>query len=140
LTKEIANASVEQSSGIGQVGQAVQQMDQITQQIAANAEEAAAAGEELSAQAQNTKDQVVILSAMVGGSVNGEAHTYVKAPAPVQTRQIPHKQDVRPTAGVKGNGDGDGVKAIQHTLPEPEALIPMGDNRITEHDEKQNDF
>jgi hypothetical protein len=138
LTKEIANASVEQSSGIGQVGQAVQQMDQITQQIAANAEEAAAAGEELSAQAQNTKDQVVILSAMVGGSVNGEAHTYVKAPAPVQTRQISHKQDVKSTAGVKGNGDG--VKAIQHTPATPEALIPMGENRITEHDEKQNDF
>ena len=135
LTKEIANASVEQASGIGQVGSAVQQMDQITQQIAANAEEAAAAGEELSAQAQNTKDQVVILSAMVGGSVNEEAHTYVKAPVPVQSRQIPHKQDVRPTAGVKSNG-GD----TQHTLAEPEALIPMGENRITEHDEKQNDF
>jgi methyl-accepting chemotaxis protein len=138
LTKEIANASVEQSSGIGQVGQAVQQMDQITQQIAANAEEAAAAGEELSAQAQNTKDQVVILSAMVGGSVNGEAHTYERPP--VQTRQISHKQDVKSTAGVKGKGNGDGVKAIQHTPATPEALIPMGENRITEHDEKQNDF
>jgi methyl-accepting chemotaxis protein len=138
LTKEIANASAEQSSGITQVGQAVQQMDQVTQQIAANAEEAAAAGEELSAQAQNTKDQVVILSAMVGGSVDEESHTYVKAPVPVHSRQISHKQNVRSTAGVKGNGDG--IKDIQHTLTEPEALIPMGENRITEHDEKQKDF
>ena len=144
LTKEIANASVEQSAGIDQVGQAVQQMDQITQQIAANAEEAAAAGEELSAQAQNTKDQVVILSAMVGGSVNEESQTYEKIPvhtsakAPVHTRQITHKQDIKSTAGVKSNGGG--IKKIQHTPATPEAIIPMGENRITEHDEKQNDF
>jgi len=127
LTKEIANASVEQSSGIGQVGTAVQQMDQITQQIAANAEEAAAAGEELSAQAQNTKDQVVILSSMVGGSVDEEAHTYVKAPVPVQSRQISHVQDEKPA----GNG---------HSAKEPEALIPMGENRIVEHSDQLKDF
>jgi len=127
LTKEIANASIEQSSGIGQVGSAVQQMDQVTQQIAANAEEAAAAGEELSAQAQNTKDQVVILSAMVGGSVDEESHTYKKAHVPVHSRQITHKQDENPA----GNGHGAAT---------PEALIPMGENRIEEHDEKLKDF
>jgi methyl-accepting chemotaxis protein len=138
LTKEIANASIEQSSGIGQVGQAVQQMDQITQQIAANAEEAAAAGEELSAQAQNTKDQVVILSAMVGGSVNEESHTYERTHVPVQSRQITHKQNVKSTAGVKNNGGG--INDIQHTPAAPEALIPMGENRIVEHDEQQKDF
>ncbi|ODS31254.1 MAG: hypothetical protein SCARUB_03623 [Candidatus Scalindua rubra] len=72
LTKEITNASTEQSEGIGQVNNAVQQMDQITQQNAANAEETASASEELSAQAQTLKEQVGILSLQVGSKNDGE--------------------------------------------------------------------
>ncbi|MEE9604659.1 MAG: methyl-accepting chemotaxis protein [Candidatus Scalindua sp.] len=74
LTKEIANASGEQSEGIEQVSNAVQQMDVITQQNAANAEETASASEEMSAQAQNMKDQVGILAAQVGGASIEESH------------------------------------------------------------------
>ncbi len=74
LTKEIANASVEQSEGIEQVSNAVQQMDVITQKNAANAEETASASEEMSAQAQNMKDQVGILAAQIGGASTKESH------------------------------------------------------------------
>lgn len=127
LTKEIANASVEQSSGIDQVSRAIQQMDEVTQSTAANAEEAASASEELSAQAQTTKEQIAILSAQVGGSADGESHTTYERP-PVSTRAISHTPVV---SKAKGNGNG---------ATEPEALIPMGGNRVVEHSEHMKDF
>ncbi len=58
IMAEISAASVEQSSGIEQVNQAITQMDDVTQQNAALVEEAAAAAESLEEQAQE-------LSAMI---------------------------------------------------------------------------
>ncbi len=49
---EISSASVEQSAGVAQIGDAVTQLDQTTQQNAALVEESAAAAESLRAQAQ----------------------------------------------------------------------------------------
>jgi methyl-accepting chemotaxis protein len=49
---EIASASMEQSSGIEQVNQAIAQMDEVTQQNAALVEQAAAASESLEEQAE----------------------------------------------------------------------------------------
>jgi methyl-accepting chemotaxis protein len=51
LIAEISAASVEQTSGIGQIGDAVTQLDQVTQQNAALVEESAAAAESLKVQA-----------------------------------------------------------------------------------------
>ncbi len=51
MMNEITSASVEQSAGIGQIGDAVQQLDQVTQQNAALVEESAAAAESLKQQA-----------------------------------------------------------------------------------------
>ena len=51
LIAEISNATAEQSTGIGQVGEAVTQLDQVTQQNAALVEESAAAAESLKQQA-----------------------------------------------------------------------------------------
>jgi len=48
---EISAASIEQSSGVAQAGQAISQMDQATQQNAALVEESAAAAESLKSQA-----------------------------------------------------------------------------------------
>lgn len=53
IMSEITAASVEQSSGIAQVNQAISQMDDVTQQNAALVEQAAAASESLEEQAQN---------------------------------------------------------------------------------------
>ncbi len=72
LTKEITEASTEQSEGINQVTNAIQQMDGVTQNNAANAEETASSSEELSAQAKTMKDQINILAMQVGGKGNGE--------------------------------------------------------------------
>ncbi|CAE6752085.1 hypothetical protein R75461_02973 [Paraburkholderia nemoris] len=58
IMAEITSATVEQSSGIEQVGQAVSQMDRVTQQNAALVEEAAAAASALEQQAQAMTDAV----------------------------------------------------------------------------------
>ena len=68
LVAEIANASQEQSQGIGQVNTAVTQMDQVTQSNAGSAEESASASEELNAQAGSLKEVVANLQQLVGGS------------------------------------------------------------------------
>ncbi|MDE1180475.1 methyl-accepting chemotaxis protein [Paraburkholderia sp.] len=60
IMSEITSATVEQSSGIEQVGLAVSQMDQVTQQNAALVEEAAAAAGALEHQAQSMKDAVAV--------------------------------------------------------------------------------
>jgi methyl-accepting chemotaxis protein len=52
IVGEISSASIEQSSGATQVGQAVSQMDQVTQQNAALVEESAAAAESLKRQSE----------------------------------------------------------------------------------------
>jgi methyl-accepting chemotaxis protein len=63
---EIAEASVEQSRGIGQVNMAVSQMDKVTQTNAAAAEESASAAEELSVQAGVLTGAVRDLLGLVG--------------------------------------------------------------------------
>ncbi|RQO53506.1 hypothetical protein DBR47_23785 [Paucibacter sp. KBW04] len=57
---EISSASVEQSSGVAQVGEAVTSMDQATQQNAALVEESAAAAESLRNQAQQLVENVSV--------------------------------------------------------------------------------
>ncbi|MFY4407348.1 methyl-accepting chemotaxis protein [Achromobacter dolens] len=58
LVHEIASASAEQSTGIGQVNQAVAQMDTVTQQNAALVEQAAAAAGSMQDQAGRLAQQV----------------------------------------------------------------------------------
>ncbi len=110
LTKEIKNASVEQSDGIGQVNTAVQQMDTVTQENTANAEETASASEEMLAQTENLMDQIRILAALVGGtgSITGDKE-------PIKKTSI--QDDMRD----KKNVDSD-------------VISPIGENRITEHE------
>jgi methyl-accepting chemotaxis protein len=60
LVGEISAASLEQTSGIGQVGDAVTQLDQVTQQNAALVEESAAAAESLQQQAEHMKGSVAV--------------------------------------------------------------------------------
>jgi methyl-accepting chemotaxis protein len=58
LIAEISAATLEQTQGIGQVGNAVSQLDQVTQQNAALVEESAAAAESLSQQAAKLVEAV----------------------------------------------------------------------------------
>jgi len=60
IVSEITTASVEQSAGIQQVGNAVDQMDQVTQQNAALVEQSAAAAQSLKEQAQQLVQAVAV--------------------------------------------------------------------------------
>jgi methyl-accepting chemotaxis protein len=60
LIAEISSASVEQTQGISQVGDAVQQLDQVTQMNAALVEESAAAADSLKQQAHKMAEVVGI--------------------------------------------------------------------------------
>ena len=82
---EITAASVEQSSGVAQVAEAVSQMDQVTQQNAALVEESAAAAESLKQQAQALAGSVAMfkLDARDAGHSTGlMPTTQPKASAP----------------------------------------------------------
>ena len=69
LMAEITAASLEQSSGIEQVNQAIVQMDQATQQNAALVEEAAAAAESMQDQAKNLVSAVAVFKFAGAGSL-----------------------------------------------------------------------
>lgn len=58
LVREIAAASSEQSSGIGQINLAVQQLNNITQKYAASAEELAATSEQLASKSEELKQSI----------------------------------------------------------------------------------
>ncbi len=73
LIKEVAAASNEQSTGVGQVNQAINQLDQAVQQIAANSEESASAAEEVNAQVASILGILSGLNILVNGSRAGGA-------------------------------------------------------------------
>ena len=84
LIGEITTASQEQSSGIGQVNEAVTQMDQGTQQNAALVEESAAAADNLKEQAERLIQAVSVfrLSAAVTSQVIAQARSAPRAYKP----------------------------------------------------------
>ena len=133
LTKEISTASVEQSDGVTSVNDSIQQMDQVTQQNAATAEESAAASEEMTAQSQNLLELVTDLESQIGGNRKGKFQSG-KVNSNRQ-EEIKHgagktRSSSRQLATSRKNGE-----EINY-----ESLIPMGENRIIEHDEKMSDF
>ncbi|MBI5833911.1 MAG: hypothetical protein HZB16_16585 [Armatimonadetes bacterium] len=68
LANEVASASREQATGIGQINEAMGHMDQVTQSNAANAEESASSSEELNAQARELQEMVAMLDSVVHGA------------------------------------------------------------------------
>ncbi len=105
---EISAATVEQSSGIEQVSQAVGQMDQVTQQNAALVEEAAAAASSLKSQAAMLSELVALFKLRDGGraaayrpqAVPAAAPAAVPAPArfPSKAPAVAAKPAARPAA------------------------------------------
>jgi len=93
LIGEISAASLEQSTGIGQIGDAVNQLDQVTQQNAALVEESAAAAESLKVQAAQLA-QVVSVFRLAAG------HESV-AVAPPDAAPVPPAPALRRPAAAK---------------------------------------
>jgi methyl-accepting chemotaxis protein len=86
IVAEISAASAEQSTGIGQVNQAIVQMDGVTQQNAALVEEAAAAAESLQQQAA-TLVALVGEFKLEGGEPQLAARSTLAAPVPKRLMQ-----------------------------------------------------
>ncbi len=76
---EISAASVEQSAGVSQVGEAVTQMDQATQQNAALVEESAAAAESLKTQANQLVQAVAVFKLSQQAGFAGGSYAAVPA-------------------------------------------------------------
>jgi methyl-accepting chemotaxis protein len=79
IVAEITAASLEQSSGVQQVGQAVTQIDQTTQQNAALVEESAAAADSLRTQAQRLVQAVAVFKLAAGVDVVPPGDASVRA-------------------------------------------------------------
>lgn len=112
IMAEISAASMEQSSGIEQVNQAIVQMDQVTQQNAALVEESAAAAESMQQQAGVLAETVAVFR------VNGVAvHT------PVSTHQV----SSTPAARLKAHA-GSGMETKARLAPKRSVQL-AGANR-----------
>jgi len=72
LVQEINAASIEQSSGINQINDAMRQLDKATQQNAASAEELAATSEELNGQATQLQHAVAFFKLDDGAGQRGQ--------------------------------------------------------------------
>ncbi len=120
LVDEIAEASREQSEGIGQVSMAVAEMDRITQQNAAGAEESASAAEQMNAQAGGMKVHVDDLIALVHGA-KGLKGKSIGAMSAEEEENTTEQAEISVTA-----------KSANHNLPvqknregDPNQIIPM---------------
>jgi methyl-accepting chemotaxis protein len=134
LTKEISNASCEQSDGVNSVNESVQQMDMVTQQNAATAEEVATTSEEMSAQAQTLLELISDLESQVSG----------KHKSKLQQRQDNYNghEEIKPYTSAShqnvNNGKNGGHGTRQNITPE--SFIPMEENEVIEHTERYSDF
>ena len=101
LVQEIAAASVEQSTGVGQVTVAVEQLDKVSQQSASASEELAATAEEMSAQAVQLQQTMAFFKLEEG---HGAEHG--------------HGSARRAVARLKPQGHGRGHEARHHYVHE----------------------
>ncbi len=123
IVGEISAASVEQSSGVQQVGEAVSQMDQATQQNAALVEESAAAAESLKTQAEQLVQAVAVfkLSRQEGsGSRSGAGAAAANAPKLERRSPDRSKNITRPQFKAKP------VVALAQTAPSASTSVHTG--------------
>ncbi|MCE5246049.1 hypothetical protein LLG88_03880, partial [bacterium] len=110
---EIAAASEQQTTGIGQVNVGVEQMNQMTQASAANSEESASVAEELAGQASEMHRLVGMFR--LGGAAP-QAGSFASGPAAPAAP--------RPSAPAPFRA----ASASAGRRPSPEALIPLDDD------------
>jgi methyl-accepting chemotaxis protein len=82
LISEVAEASKEQSQGIGQITAAMGEMDKVTQSNAASAEQSASEAGQLSLQAGNLLNAVDEMKALAHGDEARSHHGGPAAPPP----------------------------------------------------------
>ena len=89
LVQEISAASIEQSSGAGQINSAVSQLSQTTQQNASSSEELAATAEEMSSQAEQLQQTMAFFK--LGGEGRSPAATFATRKKAVQSKSLTAK-------------------------------------------------
>jgi methyl-accepting chemotaxis protein len=98
IVAEISSASVEQSAGLQQVGEAVGQMDRATQQNAALVEESAAAADSLRGQAQQLVQAVAVFKLAGHHGLDSGFSVRTAPPARVHRPATPAKKSLRPSS------------------------------------------
>ena len=98
IVAEISSASVEQSAGLQQVGEAVGQMDRATQQNAALVEESAAAADSLRGQAQQLVQVVAVFKLAGHHGLDSGFSVRTAPPARVHRPANPAKKNLRPSS------------------------------------------
>jgi methyl-accepting chemotaxis protein len=107
----IAQASTEQSEGIGQLNQAVAGMDKITQSNAALAQQSASSAEEMKAQSAQVKTAVNDLLRMVQGFADTQTESAIVTPP----KPVHHHEP----AGTAGNLKKPVIGAAASSTPVP---------------------
>jgi methyl-accepting chemotaxis protein len=109
IIAEIAAASVEQSSGIGQVNQAISQMDEITQQNAALAEQASAASVSMSDLSTSMVDLLGFFKTQQSTSAKAQSvvKTALQSPPAASYKTPVDKKRSTVTVNESGNNDDD---------------------------------
>jgi len=113
LVQEIAAASAEQTSGVGQINSAVTQMSHATQQNAASSEELAATAEQMSSQAEQLRRTMAFFKLADSGAHGSRTRS---TPKPVPARKVA-------MAAVRSRGNAAAA-------PEP-ALVAVGEGDST---------
>ena len=98
IVSDIANASIEQSTGIEQVNRALTQMDEVTQQNSALVEENAATAKTLEHQAKSMDEQVAFFQIDMAAGAEGMTHAKVVTAKPVVAKAsaIEARAEARP--------------------------------------------
>jgi methyl-accepting chemotaxis protein len=94
VVSDIANASIEQATGIEQINKALTQMDEVTQQNSALVEENAATAKTLEHQAKAMDDQVAFFQ--IGSGSDHREPSYAKEP---MAKPAPRKAAAPPSRG-----------------------------------------
>ncbi len=126
LIGEISSASMEQSTGIGQIGDAVNQLDQVTQQNAALVEESAAAAESLKVQAAQLAQVVSVFKLSAGdhGGHAPEAAFHAPKPTPRAHRPAAAPATARPPAVRSAAKPAPAAEAASVAAPATRAAEP----------------
>ena len=121
LAAEVANASNEQTQGIGQINSAVGEMDKVTQSNAASAEECAAAAEELNAQAGGVRQAVAELAKLMGG----DEERFDPRSGPKHDRPAPTAARAKLAPAKYTNGNGAHRATRQSELAARRTELPL---------------
>ena len=116
LVQEIASASDEQSSGIGQINTAITQLSQLTQENSSASEELAATAEEMSGQAEQLQELMTFFT--TSASASHASHAQQAIVRATQTARLASQSRARP--GNHGHRSG---RVVEGAPADPQEFV-----------------